>query len=107
MTFNCVATGVRKELDPLLERVEQQIGPVGQQLAGVGGSGVEGESQHDSLRGEQHQAKRQGKGDGQRKSRACDPESYGQPAEQAGRAVLHAGAAPAQRGGAGQAHVRR
>ena len=38
---------LRKDLDPVLQRVEQQIGAIGQQLAGVGGTGVEGDAQHD------------------------------------------------------------
>ena len=91
MTFSCIATGVRKELDPVLQRVEQEVGPVGQQVAGVGGAGIEGETQDGRQGGEQHQAERQRERHRQRQAGARDPERHGQSAQQAGRTVMPVG----------------
>ena len=95
---------LEQDLHPVVERVEQQVGAVRQQLAGVGGPGVEGQPQHAAQRHHHHQAECQRQGHRQRQPRPRQPEHHGHPPQQR-RGTVHTAMRP--RLGEALPHVTR
>ena len=98
---------VEEDLDPVLQHVEQEIGAIGQQLAGIGGTGVEGDAEDDRESGEQHQSESQCQCHGQRQAGPGHANGHGDTTQQPGRAIPGSDAAPRPGCGAEKSHLTR